>query len=486
MDRDTSQLPKALVLRWNSETLRVRCPYCLYSHLHGYAGPLANEIVDQTRSGWKLRLRGNWRQSDCAEGGVYTFVFPCTGDIVVQGYGWEVNDENFEFVAVNKQGTVEVPINDWQDGRTLLPQYQNQAQDSTDFDDAEVEIDSLADITNGLNLEDNTDEEDPLPSPPPRKTDDEILEELFSDPSYRKICYISHCVRCEIPELEQLCRQYSHDELIGCVDETGDSGALLAAIEEKGLETLRWLHNRGDSITRANHYGRTPLMEAVLWGRLETVQYLAQQKVDLEARDGNGMRAVDLAANTVRNTKERAERLRHGSYREASNADRRRRQIEELLERLTLYAIFKHIDTIEIAGKCFLQQKERWHARSISTSNTFPAATRRARRATDSESLRHSRPWAELPFYQRNERLFPSRLAERVGQQRLDGQSIASTDITRLVEEHVSGQPCRTSAACVPPRSTFTPYPYGFWATSRTAERRTNIFSPIRHHGQQV
>jgi hypothetical protein len=363
MDRDTSRLPKALVLRWNSQTLRARCPYCLYSHSHGYAGPLPNEIVDQTEPGWKLRLRGNWRRSDCInvdEGGEYTFVFPHTNDPVAQGHGWEVNDESPGFVAVNNQGTVEVPINDWHDGRTLLPQHQKNSQDTTDLDDAEGEIDLLANVTSGLNLEDGTSEASPLPacsprktaqenmhdlslsneakpfpSPPPQKTGDKDWDELFSDLDGRRSFYIEYCAKCNTPALEQLCLQYPHDSLIGYVEEDGDYGALLAAIEEKGLETVRWLHDRGDSITRANHYGRTPLMEAALWGRFKTVQYLAQQKIDLEARDGNGMRAVDLVADIERNKKER--RLRCGWwYREAPDADERRRQIEGLLKRLTL------------------------------------------------------------------------------------------------------------------------------------------------------
>jgi hypothetical protein len=341
MDRDSSRLPKALVLRWNSQTLRVRCPYCLYSHSHshGYAGPLPNEVVDQTEPGWKLRLHGSWRRSDCTdvdEGGEYTFVFPHTNDPVAQGHGWEVNDESSGFVAVNNQGTVEVPINDWHDSRTLLPQHQKNSQDTTDLDDAEGEIDSLVDTTAGLNLEDSTDDRDPSPSRAPNNTGDPIWDEMFTDPAWRKAYYISCCCFKDIPELELLFRRYPNDKFAGHVDEEGESGALLAAIDENGLETVRWLHDRGDSITWANHYGRTPLMEAALWGRLETVQYLAQQKIDLEARDGNDMRAVDLAADTVRNAKERTVRLRRTTYREAPDAGRRRRQIEELLRRLTL------------------------------------------------------------------------------------------------------------------------------------------------------
>jgi hypothetical protein len=332
MNPNTSQLPKALVLRWNIQTLQARCPFCLYSHTHGYAGPLRGETVDPTKPGWKLRLHGTRRRSDCAdvdEGGDYTFVFPDTSDPVAKGYGWEVNDGSSGFVAVDNGGMVVVPINDWIDGRTLLPQYQNQPLDSADFDDAGAEMSSLADAANGLNLEDSTGEEDPY------KTGDPVWDEMFSEPAWRQKFYMTCCAEMNISQLEMLHRRYPNDNFVGCVDYEGDNGSLLAASDENGLEQLRWHHGRGASITHANRYGRTPLMEAALWGRLEAVQYLASQIIDLDVRDGNEMRAVDLAANTARNTKEKTERLRFGNYREAPDADRRRRQIEELLKRLT-------------------------------------------------------------------------------------------------------------------------------------------------------
>jgi hypothetical protein len=98
-------------------------------------------------------------------------------------------------------------------------------------------------------------------------------------------------------------------------------------------------------------------MEAALWGRLETVRYLAQQKIDLVARDGNGMRAVDLAADTVRNVKERTFRLRRTTYREAPDAGRRRRQIEELLRRLTLPTSHRATSTSRKQGSAFFNRK---------------------------------------------------------------------------------------------------------------------------------
>ncbi|KAK1091510.1 hypothetical protein LTR48_006164 [Friedmanniomyces endolithicus] len=334
MHRNTLELPKALVLTWDSRTLRVKCPYCLYSHGHGFSGLLQGETVDRTQEGWRLRLCGNWRRSDCVNadiGGEYTFLLPDTNDAAAQGYGWEVHQARVGFVAVNNHGVVDIPLQDYLDGRTLLPQYLEQQQATFDLDDTESETSSLADVTNGLNLGSNAGEGSPIRAS--EKTTEEIIEELYLDPAYRQNMYIFYCCQRRVLELQSLCHQYPNDQLIGHVDEKGNTGALLAATEESGLETLRWLQRHGDSISQANHYGRTPLMEAALWGRSDTVQYLTRQGIDLGVQDGNGMRAIDLAEHTGRNAKER--RLRSVLYRESPDASMRREQIKNLLERLS-------------------------------------------------------------------------------------------------------------------------------------------------------
>lgn len=159
------------------------------------------------------------------------------------------------------------------------------------------------------------------------------MQELYDDPSFRRKTYVSHCCLGELRDLKLLCSKYPNDHLIGSVDDEGNTGSLLAATEERGLEVLLWLHGQGDDLTRANHYGRTPLMEAALWGRLEAVQFLIAKEVDLNARDANNMRAMDLAADTQRNIKERATRSSQ-FYREAPDAGRCREKIRALFNRM--------------------------------------------------------------------------------------------------------------------------------------------------------
>jgi hypothetical protein len=66
------------------------------------------------------------------------------------------------------------------------------------------------------------------------------------------------------------------------VDREGDNGILIAATEENGLSTIKWLECKGVAIDKKNHYGRTALMEA---GRLETVNYPVAKGADINAVD---------------------------------------------------------------------------------------------------------------------------------------------------------------------------------------------------------
>jgi hypothetical protein len=335
MYHHSQQLPEALVLRWNSRKVRVRCPYCLYSHGHGFCHPSEEDNIGQAQPGCGVRVPGNQRRSDCSNsqiGGEYLIVYPYTQGPVASCYGWEVDTETCEFVIVDRQGIVAVPVEHYQDGRTLLPQHQKQPQIEPPLQHIESSADELVPAIDALTLKDGAGQQGSMLMPD--ETTDEVLEELYLDPKWRRDLYFSCFILRDIQGLEDLWCRYPDDHSIGSVDDEGDTAVLYAATEDNGLKTLQWLQDRGDPIHRPNHYGRTPLMEAALWGRLETVQYLSQQSINLGARDANGMQAVDLAADTQRNATERT--VRSGAvYREPPEASRQREQIQALLKRLT-------------------------------------------------------------------------------------------------------------------------------------------------------
>jgi ankyrin repeat protein len=93
----------------------------------------------------------------------------------------------------------------------------------------------------------------------------------MNDQSYRHTCYFSACSVKDMKELEALFYKYPEDSFANAVDEEGNNGILLAAAEDAGLDTVKWLEQKGVSTDQRNYYGRTALMEAALWRRFETV-----------------------------------------------------------------------------------------------------------------------------------------------------------------------------------------------------------------------
>jgi hypothetical protein len=117
-------------------------------------------------------------------------------------------------------------------------------------------------------------------------------------------------------------------------DEDGNSALLLAAREKFSLIVERLL-DWGAEVDFQNLQGRSPLMEAALWGRHDNVRHLLDYDADKDLRDCEGLRAVDLAKASHRNEEERRRRSGADSlpYSEKTYAAHQaRRMIVQLLE----------------------------------------------------------------------------------------------------------------------------------------------------------
>jgi len=122
--------------------------------------------------------------------------------------------------------------------------------------------------------------------------------------------------------------------LILGIDDGGKSALSLAACE-KYSNVVKLLLDHGAKPDHQNNDGRTPLMEAAFWGRIENVNYLLEHGADRKLRDIHGQRASDLAESSMRNDEERYRRSGGDFqvYRENTFiANQARRVIFELLK----------------------------------------------------------------------------------------------------------------------------------------------------------
>jgi len=274
--------------------------------------------------------RGVNRLSHChdAGSGEYFFVFPHDDHETADGFGWELNEEQMYFQTVNSQGPIPMTHTTWPGGRRRLSISDQNAEDGKEdknedeHSEEDEDEESVPDIAR-LSLTSTT-----------PKSYEEIMSELNATASYRWSRWTSACVLNDISELQQLLIGYPDDNFFTRLDShNGTSSVGLAACEVNGQETIAWLHSHGAAIDQPDHYGRTPLMEAALWGRLDTVLCLLQLGANNIAVDYNRMSAHDLAKDLPRNAAERLDRA-GGVYREPLNCSRQRQIITSRLEML--------------------------------------------------------------------------------------------------------------------------------------------------------
>ena len=117
-------------------------------------------------------------------------------------------------------------------------------------------------------------------------------------------------------------------------NEEGKSALSLAACEKYPTVT-KLLLDHGARPDHQDNEGRTPLMEAVIWGRIENVNCLLEHGANRKLRDIHGHQAIDLAEQSPQNDEERYHRSggEHQVYRENTFiANQARRVIVELLK----------------------------------------------------------------------------------------------------------------------------------------------------------
>ncbi|XPS81811.1 hypothetical protein M3J09_013736 [Ascochyta lentis] len=114
-------------------------------------------------------------------------------------------------------------------------------------------------------------------------------------------------------------------------DRDGDS-ILIKQARERHHSVVSFLVDHGANVNAVNGQGRSALMEAALWGRLENVKALLTANAKKSLKDIEGRSALDFAQPTPANEKERYRQCELASSEKVRERDQCRRHIAILLD----------------------------------------------------------------------------------------------------------------------------------------------------------
>jgi hypothetical protein len=318
---ENTNIPLALVQRWYAHTVYVQCPFCTKIHTHGFGGSYTS-----------ISRAPHCNYDTSVSLPSYRFAYPFSVEESTVAY--EIDKSAGFFVALSvKASESEVePIEKALDELSL-------SSDSRSWKEA-TEL-----VTIGM--------------------EDEIfrrLHQYFGGEDTFTLKRLDHVVSRMITfgdyeYVEDYLRTSPEATLfLHGIDEEGNSALNLAA-SEKYPAIVKLLLDYGVDADHQNKNGRSPLMEAAIWGRTDNVKHFLEYGVNRTLHDIHGHQAAELAGPSLRNDEERY--WRSGGevqiYREVTFiANQARRVIFELLK-----------DSKKIPSKVVLTQDQSFHEYSF-------------------------------------------------------------------------------------------------------------------------
>ncbi|KAI0449298.1 hypothetical protein F5B21DRAFT_494778 [Xylaria acuta] len=268
MSTNLQSCPKIEVLRWNTQDVYLRCPYCERIHHHGF------------------NLHGR-RTSHCYPGGEYEYIFPIDEKTGLIGY--EIDKKRAYLVNICEK------LDDI-GGEATRASQDNGYELSGHFRSA-INLSALKPVTKPvMKLREDSRELATIP----------ILDETIK--MKRILIAMSDCVRGKMSGIRHYLMTTSEKHLfLHGRDENGDTTCIMAAAE-KSHEMVSLLLQNGANVNAVNKDGRSALMQAALWGRIETVKALINANADKHLLDHEGRSALDLARPSRQNREERHRR----------------------------------------------------------------------------------------------------------------------------------------------------------------------------------
>ncbi|OJJ29745.1 hypothetical protein ASPWEDRAFT_46487 [Aspergillus wentii DTO 134E9] len=258
-------IPSANVIWWDNSNVYILCPYCEETHRHGF-----------NPSDYQDGLR----VPHCNSGNSYRLEFPIDRKSGTVAY--EIDKPNARFINIGMAQYLEEESED-----TLSKTFSSKATISESPPKAS-EIEISFDVSK-----------------------EKVVYDLGHGKSFTKKRIteaISDCVTGEIYKVKSyLDESTDASTFLHGRDSNGDTCLIMASMERSPL-MVSLLLCRGSDVNAINKNGRTALMEAALWGRLDNVELLLPRGADQSLRDNENRDASDLAQPTRRNAKERYRR----------------------------------------------------------------------------------------------------------------------------------------------------------------------------------
>lgn len=292
MSTSVPRCPKIDVLYWTASQVYVKCPYCEEIHRHG------------------VNLPGK-RLSNCHPGGHYEFILPINESRKLVGY--EIDKRGVRYVNASLQ----------------MARGEDDSHCSK-YDERDLDI--L--FRSRMNISATNARSEPSLSLYEDSTELETITVSHDGGIFQQkriLMAISECVNGNINAVNQYLSTSSEKELfLTGRFQSGDTTLIMAATE-KSHEMVSLLLQHGADANAINNCGRSALMEAALWGRIESVKALLHANADKCLQDYEDHCAIDLAQPTRNNEKERYRRSRFAAADRVPERDGDRRHIVILL-----------------------------------------------------------------------------------------------------------------------------------------------------------
>ena len=286
---------------WDSSNVHVQCPFCSRIHRHGFQKSYDRaHRVSHCDTGAELRS--------------YSFKYPFSQDPEWTAY--EIDKESKRYVALGAS-----PPPPEQD--LLMGAFAGMKLDQKPT----FTLPSWGDATETVILDDND-------------LCFRKLRQVFGgDPTFelKRIDHVNSSM-IMFGNVDYV-REYLDSSpekhfFIHGVDNKGNTALQYAACE-KYPAIVKLLLERGADPNHQTKEGRTPLMEAALWGRCKNVEHLLENGANKDLIDNDGLKAIDFATPSDRNEEERYWRSgeNHQVYKEVTyTANQARKMIVAILK----------------------------------------------------------------------------------------------------------------------------------------------------------